>query len=76
MYVCAYVSMYCETYYIITYIGFPLIVTGGKRKREEVDSDLSEEHVLRNSDNISPTLQKKQKGNCYIGTWVLNYLMI
>ena len=55
------------------YICFPLIVTGGKRKREEVDSDFSEEHVLQNSDNVSLSLQKKQKGNCYISTWVLRY---
>ena len=55
---------------------FSLIVTGDKKKREDVDSDLdqfSEEHLLGNSDNISPSLPKKQKGKCFIVACVLKY---
>ena len=54
---------------------FFLIVTGDKRKRQEVDSDLdfSEEGILGNSDNIYTSIPKKQKGKFHIAAQVLRY---
>ena len=54
---------------------FFLIVTGDKRKRQEVDSDLdfSEECILGNSDNIYSSIPKKQKGKFHIAAQVRRY---